>query len=637
MNFKYSDDALNKEIEKLNQIKEIKILKIDKINNEFILSIASEELNYNLIFFLDLSNSNNNLFKKKYEIKKSENIDSEILNKIIYNYYNSFQFSNSQTLSNYFKGLIEKIKTDSEIQENINLNKKKSIYSILNNSIKENEINNETNLKNSFFNNIILINIFSILLKTLTGLYEYNGENKPPKFGNFETQRHWMEITINLNSSIWYSDSTSNPKDYWPIDYPPLSAYHSYIFGYCFKYLIPDSMILFTSHGYENNLFKILMRLVCLFSDIFIFHFACFFYCKFIYLDRKFGNENYFKFYIMLFILLVSPIFIIIDHGHFQFNQVIHGLFIFSIYFLYKGNIFFGISFFILCINFKQMGLYYSIPIFLYIIKDTLNLSNNNIFKFSFYIIIYTIYVIFNFMLIWSPWILNNNIEDVIARIFHKWDIKERKVANFWYLLNYFYELSNSENLIKYSIIIIIITMIIPFSKIMFSGKVSIKKTNFTFFIISLSFYLFSYNVSEKSIMLPFLAYLLCFFYLSEILPSFYLVSMFSLQNLLEEDNLLFPYFIFMIMFYFISKFIQDMFKINEFIKKEKNYTINFTILFNILEIVIIIFIIGYNICKIFIIFPSNVLEFFPIINCSFSFCYFLFIFIYANIQIFTI
>jgi alpha-1,3-glucosyltransferase len=183
------------------------------------------------------------------------------------------------------------------------------------------------------------------------------------------------------------------------------------------------------------------------------------------FVDKKInGNENYFKFYIMLFILLVSPIFIIIDHGHFQFNQVIHGLFIFSIYFLYKGNIFFGISFFILCINFKQMGLYYSIPIFLYIIKDTLNLSNNNIFQFIFYIIKYTIYVIFTFILIWAPWILIKNIEDVITRIFHKWDIKERKVANFWYLLNYFYELSNSENLIKYSIIIIIITIIIPFS-----------------------------------------------------------------------------------------------------------------------------------------------------------------------------
>ncbi len=89
-------------------------------------------------------------------------------------------------------------------------------------------------------------------------------------------------------------------------------------------------------------------------------------------------------------------------------------------------------------------------------------------------------------------------------------------------------------------------------------------------------------------------------------------------------------------MFYFISKFIQDIFKINELVKK-KNYKINVTILFNILEIVIIIFIIGYNICKRFIIFPSNVLNFFPVLNCIFSFCYFLFIFIYANIEIFKI
>ena len=278
------------------------------------------------------------------------------------------------------------------------------------------------------------------------------------------------------------------------------------------------------------------------------------------------------------------------------------------------------------------MGLYYSIPIFLYIIKYTLNSVNRNIFKFVFYIILYIFYVLFDFILIWSPWVYNLNIELVIKRIFRKWDIKERKVANFWYLLNYFYELSNSENLVKYSIIIICITIIIPCFKIIFSSKVSIKQTNFAFFIISLSFYLFSYNVSEKSIMIPFLGYLLCFFYLSEILPSFYLVSMFSLQNLLEEDNLLFPYFIFIFMFYCITKFIQDIFKINELVKKKKIDKINVAFFFNLLELFIIIFIIGYNICKIFILSSSN-----SIINCIFSFCYFLFIFIYSNIEIFKI
>ena len=129
MNFKYSEDSLNKEIENLNKIKEIKILKIDKIDNELELSINSEELNYNIIFYLDISNSNKNIFKKQYEIKKSDNIDYDILNKIINNYYNSFQFFNSQTLLNFFVGLIEKIKKDSEIKENINLNeKKKNIF-----------------------------------------------------------------------------------------------------------------------------------------------------------------------------------------------------------------------------------------------------------------------------------------------------------------------------------------------------------------------------------------------------------------------------------------------------------------------------------------------------------------------------
>ena len=633
MNFKYSEDSLNKEIENLNKIKEIKILKIDKIDNELELSINSEELNYNIIFYLDISNSNKNIFKKQYEIKKSDNIDYDILNKIINNYYNSFQFFNSQTLLNFFVGLIEKIKNDSEIKENINLNEKKKIYSF---SIKNTPDENETNVKNTFFYYTILINIFSILLKTLIGIYDYNGENKKPKFGNFETQRHWMEITINLNIKNWYTDSLENSKDYWPIDYPPLSSYHSFIFGYFFKYLIPESMTLLKSHGYENEIFKILMRLVCLFSDVLIYHFACFLFCKYIFIDKK-GNENYFKFYIMFFILLCSPVFIIIDHGHFQFNQVMHGLFIFSIYFLYKGNIFFGILFYILCFNFKQIGLYFSIPIFLYIVKYTLNSVHKNILKFIFYIILYFFYVIFDFMIIWAPWILNGNIEDVIKRIFHKWNIKEREVANFWYLLNYFYDISNSTNLIKYSIIIICLTSIIPFFKIIFSGKVRIKKINFSLFIISLSFYLFSYNVSEKGIMLPFLSCLLCFFYLSEIVPSFYLVSMFSLQKLFEEDNLLFPYIIFIFMFYAITKFIQDIFKINVLINKKKNDKINITINFHLLEIGIFIFIFCYNICKILIQPPLNIPDLYSIINCSFSFCYFFFILIYTNIELIKI
>lgn len=58
-----------------------------------------------------------------------------------------------------------------------------------------------------------------------------SGYDNEPRFGDFEAQRHWMEITTNLPISEWYRNSTVNDLDYWGIDYPPLSAYHSWICG----------------------------------------------------------------------------------------------------------------------------------------------------------------------------------------------------------------------------------------------------------------------------------------------------------------------------------------------------------------------------------------------------------------------
>lgn len=46
-------------------------------------------------------------------------------------------------------------------------------------------------------------------------------------FGDFEAQRHWMEITSHLPISQWYFYDLP----YWGLDYPPLTAYHSWILG----------------------------------------------------------------------------------------------------------------------------------------------------------------------------------------------------------------------------------------------------------------------------------------------------------------------------------------------------------------------------------------------------------------------
>jgi len=45
--------------------------------------------------------------------------------------------------------------------------------------------------------------------------------------GDFEAQRHWMELAIHLPISQWYFYDL----DWWGLDYPPLTAYHSWFFG----------------------------------------------------------------------------------------------------------------------------------------------------------------------------------------------------------------------------------------------------------------------------------------------------------------------------------------------------------------------------------------------------------------------
>ena len=50
-------------------------------------------------------------------------------------------------------------------------------------------------------------------------------------FGDYEAQRHWMEITVNLPMDSWYKNSSDNDLLYWGLDYPPLTAYHSFLNG----------------------------------------------------------------------------------------------------------------------------------------------------------------------------------------------------------------------------------------------------------------------------------------------------------------------------------------------------------------------------------------------------------------------
>ena len=48
-----------------------------------------------------------------------------------------------------------------------------------------------------------MIMLTTVIIKIAVSLFPYSGKNRPPMFGDYEAQRHWMEITVNLPVNDW--------------------------------------------------------------------------------------------------------------------------------------------------------------------------------------------------------------------------------------------------------------------------------------------------------------------------------------------------------------------------------------------------------------------------------------------------
>lgn len=78
---------------------------------------------------------------------------------------------------------------------------------------------------------IVLISLAALLIRVLVSVGPYSGQGAAPKFGNYEAQRHWMELTLHLTPADWYRNTSDNDLAYWGLDYPSLSAYQSLVHG----------------------------------------------------------------------------------------------------------------------------------------------------------------------------------------------------------------------------------------------------------------------------------------------------------------------------------------------------------------------------------------------------------------------
>jgi alpha-1,3-glucosyltransferase len=69
---------------------------------------------------------------------------------------------------------------------------------------------------------------------------------------------------------------------------------------------------------------------------------------------------------------------ILIDNGHFQYNNVSLGLAAMAIAALLKDERILGAIFFVFALNYKQMELYHAVPFFCYLLSNCFVESDNN-------------------------------------------------------------------------------------------------------------------------------------------------------------------------------------------------------------------------------------------------------------------
>lgn len=295
--------------------------------------------------------------------------------------------------------------------------------------------------------------VVSLALKMTVGRWGYSGRGDLPMLGDFEAQRHWMEVTLNLPIGDWYRITADNNLQYWGLDYPPLTAYVSWAFGVLAQNFYPNLVLLHKSKGHEQPGGKFFMRFTVLIADIFVLTPAILYSLRSLAQYRlkspqkspqmtAIADKRKDKFSsILLFLLcLIGPSNILIDHGHFQYNGVCIGLALLGSTSILENRDVIGSVFFCLALNFKQMALYYA-PVFFFALlrkcldKTTWQQSVIHLAKIG-------STVILTFAALWWPFCVysaesetcTSSLLLVLSRQFpFSRGIFEDKVSNLWY------------------------------------------------------------------------------------------------------------------------------------------------------------------------------------------------------------
>ena len=282
-----------------------------------------------------------------------------------------------------------------------------------------------------------------IVLRILVGFQPHSGQNNfhgklNAYGGDYEAQRHWMELTWHLPMGDWYWYDL----EYWGLDYPPLTAYISWICGALSARLVgPASVALYSSRGYEDPIHKAYMRATVLVLDVLIYFSIVWAATK----REKKAHDD--KSMWTLVLALAQPSLILMDHGHFQYNSVSLGFALWGFHFMTMerfANCILSSVFVCLALNFKQMTLYYAPAVFAYLLGRCFADAPSRFLQ-RFCMLGATVLV--TFILLWWPFVyygpsqeevtLSGRLLHVVGRMFpFQRGLFEGKVSNLWCALS---------------------------------------------------------------------------------------------------------------------------------------------------------------------------------------------------------
>ncbi|KAE8445895.1 hypothetical protein EG329_012674 [Mollisiaceae sp. DMI_Dod_QoI] len=372
------------------------------------------------------------------------------------------------------------------------------------------------------------------LFRWAAGLWGYSGFQDPPMHGDYEAQRHWMEITTQLPVSQWYF----HDLEWWGLDYPPLTAYHSWLLGKIGAMIDPSWFALQTSRGLDDPILKVFMRATVIVSEYLIYIPAAVIFVRRL---TRLQGINSWNASIALTAILMQPGTILIDHVHFQYNTVMLGLVLASMSSILAGRYMWSCVFFVLALGFKQMALYYAPAVFAYLLGVCV-FPRINLPRFlgiavvtlaSFAVLLLPlllgslinayrgidarpetfgrhaplpIFTEYSYLVNYQAWYfpIIQQIAQMIHRVFpFARGLFEDKVANFWCALNVVIKLRKyPSELLQKASLLATLAAITPACFVIFLRPRK-ELLPWTLATTAWGFFLFSFQVHEKSVLLP--------------------------------------------------------------------------------------------------------------------------------------